>query len=219
MIELELAGEALVPVAGGIVSSQIPDTVRFSLSTSTDGEQFTEVYAADVALGYLDHVFELPEPVPAKFARATFASVNGKAAPAIGELKLIADASTAAFPEPFNLADEKLGWHVINESALELIDAYAPFVHAFLLDSGRPGAKVAELGGTGRVHDWTVSREFVRRSPKPVFLAGGLNPANVKVAIETVAPYGVDLCSGVRTNNKLDRLLVKQFMTQVQAAE
>jgi phosphoribosylanthranilate isomerase len=92
--------------------------------------------------------------------------------------------------------------HVESEEALRLIREYAPLVHAFLLDSGRPAS--AELGGTGRVHDWAVSAEFVRRSPLPVFLAGGLNPENAAQAVTEVKPFGLDLCSGVRTGGKLD---------------
>jgi phosphoribosylanthranilate isomerase len=105
--------------------------------------------------------------------------------------------------------------HVEDETALDLIEQYEPFVHAFLLDSGRPNAAIAELGGTGRAHDWGVSAEFVRRSSKPVFLAGGLNPNNVRDAISTVAPFGVDLCSGVRSNNSLDVRLLQEFTTNV----
>lgn len=77
-----------------------------------------------------------------------------------------------------------------------------PYVHAFLLDSGRPNLPTPEFGGTGRVHDWQISAEFVRRSPHPVFLAGGLTPANVREAIRRVKPFGVDLCSGVRTGGR-----------------
>jgi phosphoribosylanthranilate isomerase len=94
--------------------------------------------------------------------------------------------------------------HVEDERALELASRYAPFVHAFLLDSGRPSAAIAELGGTGRVHDWAISREVVRRSRRPVFLAGGLRASNVRDALTTVAPYGIDVCSGVRTDGALD---------------
>lgn len=86
--------------------------------------------------------------------------------------------------------------HVEGPEALELIPAYAPHVHAFLLDSGRPNAAVAELGGTGRCHDWAVSAEFVRRSALPVFLAGGLHAGNAAEAIATVRPYGLDLVFG-----------------------
>ncbi len=93
--------------------------------------------------------------------------------------------------------------HIENRAALELIPRYAPYVHAFLLDSGRPGAVTPELGGTGRTHDWAISAEFVQRSPLPVFLAGGLDAANVGAAIRTVRPYGLDLCSGVRRDDRL----------------
>ncbi len=102
--------------------------------------------------------------------------------------------------------------HVEDETALDLIDVYSDYVDYFLLDSGRPNAAVAELGGTGRTHNWEISREFVKVSPVPVFLAGGLNAENVRDAISYVQPYGVDLCSSVRTNGKLDRNKLQSFM-------
>ena len=108
--------------------------------------------------------------------------------------------------------------HVEDESALGLIDQYESLVHAFLLDSGRPNAEIAEYGGTGRSHDWVISKKFVQLSPKPVFLAGGLSPGNVGEAIATVAPFGVDLCSGVRTNNQLDETLLQNFLTNVRTS-
>lgn len=92
---------------------------------------------------------------------------------------------------------------------------YEPYVHAFLLDSGRPNASIAELGGTGRAHDWSISAEIVRRSSRPVFLAGGINPGNVRDAISTVAPFGLDVCSGVRRNNCLDPMLLDEFIQNV----
>jgi phosphoribosylanthranilate isomerase len=85
-----------------------------------------------------------------------------------------------------------------------------------LLDSGRPSAPVAELGGTGRTHDWSVSAEIVRRSAVPVFLAGGLGPENVGAAVHAVAPAGVDLCSGIRDlEGRLDLRLLDGFMAAV----
>lgn len=86
-------------------------------------------------------------------------------------------------------------------SVTRALDA-APTVDALLLDSGDPAAR--ELGGTGRVHDWSLSREIVRHSAVPVFLAGGLHAGNVGRAIAEVGPFGIDLCSGVRTNGRLD---------------
>jgi len=109
--------------------------------------------------------------------------------------------------------------HVENESALELIGQYAPHVHAFLLDSGRPSLPTPEYGGTGRTHDWSISAEFVRRSPHPVFLAGGLTPANVGEAIEKIRPFGVDLCSGVRTDGRLDPAKLQAFIDAVRRTD
>jgi len=108
--------------------------------------------------------------------------------------------------------------HVESEEALRLIPFYRDRVHGFLLDSGRPKAAVPELGGTGRTHDWAISAEFVRRSPLPVFLAGGLNPANVAEAIRLVRPYGVDLCSGLRSPLLLDESKLRAFMAAVESA-
>lgn len=108
--------------------------------------------------------------------------------------------------------------HVEDGSALELIPIYAPHVHAFLLDSGRPNAAIPEFGGTGRQHDWSISRAFVRRSPVPVFLAGGLNSTNIAAAIGQVRPFGVDLCSSVRTDNRLDQIKLEAFMAAFMAA-
>lgn len=107
--------------------------------------------------------------------------------------------------------------HVEDAGALDLIGGYEPHVAAFLLDSGRPAA--GELGGTGRVHDWQVSAEFVRRSRRPVFLAGGLNPRNVGEAIAQVRPAGVDLCGGIRIDGALDADLLAAFMGAVRQAD
>ncbi len=88
--------------------------------------------------------------------------------------------------------------HVEGADALEIATAAAEDADAVLLDSGRPNATTPELGGTGRTHDWSVSREIVERLEVPVFLAGGLGPDNVAEAIRAVRPAGVDLCSGLR---------------------
>jgi phosphoribosylanthranilate isomerase len=88
-------------------------------------------------------------------------------------------------------------------------------VDALLLDSGNPSLAVKVLGGTGRVHDWELSREICDRSPVPVFLAGGLNASNAARAIEEVRPFGVDVCSGLRTNGALDPEKVLAFMDAV----
>lgn len=109
--------------------------------------------------------------------------------------------------------------HVEGPEALDLISEYEPHVHAFLLDSGRPNGKVVELGGTGRTHDWGVSAAIVRATEKPVFLAGGLAATNVFEAIRLVRPYGIDLCSGVRTDGRLDPQKLSTFVSAVRQAD
>lgn len=94
--------------------------------------------------------------------------------------------------------------HVEGPASLDEALRVAPHVDALLLDSGRPGAAIPELGGTGRVHDWSVSRAIVERCGKPVWLAGGLRPDNVAEAVAAVGPFGVDVCSGLRTDGRLD---------------
>jgi phosphoribosylanthranilate isomerase len=94
--------------------------------------------------------------------------------------------------------------HVTGPESLAEAIAVAPYVHAILLDSGNPTLPVKELGGTGRVHDWQISRAIREAVSVPVYLAGGLNPDNISAAIEQVGPFGLDICSGVRTNGKLD---------------
>ena len=86
-----------------------------------------------------------------------------------------------------------------------------------MLDSGNPDAAIKELGGTGRTHNWRVSKEIVKKSPVPVFLAGGLKAENVGLAIQEVAPYGLDLCSGVRSNGLLDEDKLNAFFMGVSA--
>ena len=107
--------------------------------------------------------------------------------------------------------------HVADDDALKEALEAVPYVHALLLDSGRPKLAIKELGGTGRVHDWTISRQIVEQSRIPVFLAGGLNPENVAQAVQTVRPFGVDICSGVRTEGKLDPHKLEAFMKALTA--
>lgn len=105
--------------------------------------------------------------------------------------------------------------HVTNEASVDEALSLADEVDALLLDSGNPSLAVKELGGTGRVHNWKWSRKIVAQSPKPVFLAGGLKPENVQEAIDAVQPFGLDLCSGVRSNGQLDPAKLEAFFNQI----
>ena len=101
--------------------------------------------------------------------------------------------------------------HVMDESSIEEALALESQVDALLLDSGNPTLQVKELGGTGRTHNWEISRRLVEAVSIPVFLAGGLKAENVREAIETVQPFGLDLCSGVRTDGHLDPFKLERF--------
>ena len=107
--------------------------------------------------------------------------------------------------------------HVTGPESLDEANIVAPHVDALLLDSGNPKLAIKELGGTGRVHNWDISKAIVDDVDIPVFLAGGLNPQNVIEAIEKVNPYGVDICSGLRVNGKLNEELLATFITNVRS--
>lgn len=106
--------------------------------------------------------------------------------------------------------------HVRGEDDVAEAIAKARLVDVLLLDSGNPAA--GELGGTGRVHDWRLSARIVREAGVPVFLAGGLHPDNVGDAIHAVRPFGVDVCSGLRTDGKLDEAKLGAFVARVREA-
>ncbi len=101
--------------------------------------------------------------------------------------------------------------HVRGEGSIDEALRAAAKVDALLLDSGNPDLAVKELGGTGRVHDWRLSRRIVEQSKVPVYLAGGLNVGNVREAIDMVQPFGVDLCGGVRSAGRLDPRKLEAF--------
>ncbi len=105
--------------------------------------------------------------------------------------------------------------HVVGPESLDEAMIIAPHVDGLLLDSGNPKLAVKELGGTGRVHDWTVSKAIVEECGVPVFLAGGLNPKNVREAIKKVKPFGVDVCSGLRRDGWLEEDLLYKFVNAV----
>ena len=107
--------------------------------------------------------------------------------------------------------------HVTGPEAVDEAIAVAPHVDAILLDSGNQSLAIKELGGTGRTHDWTLSRKIRESIEAPLFLAGGLNPANVATAIREVQPFGIDVCSGLRTNGALDPQKLTAFFTQINA--
>jgi phosphoribosylanthranilate isomerase len=107
--------------------------------------------------------------------------------------------------------------HVRDQSSIEEAITLSPHCDSLLLDSGDTSLAVKELGGTGRVHDWSISRAIVEQAGVPVYLAGGLRPENVREAVERVGPHGVDLCTGVRTDGRLDAEKLRSFFDALPA--
>lgn len=106
--------------------------------------------------------------------------------------------------------------HVIDDNSVKDAIEISKHVDAILLDSGNPNLSVKELGGTGRTHNWELSKEIRKSIPIPLFIAGGLNKDNVRQVIEIVHPFGLDLCSSVRTNGKLDPQKLKDFFEAIE---
>lgn len=101
--------------------------------------------------------------------------------------------------------------HVTGPESIEKAVEVASQVDFILLDSGQLNSQVKQLGGTGKTHDWALSAAIVEKATIPVFLAGGLKPSNILDAVKAVNPYGVDLCSGVRTEGQLDENKLREF--------
>ncbi|CAN5446447.1 phosphoribosylanthranilate isomerase [soil metagenome] len=169
-------------VAAKIVQATPPPIATFMLTSETTVD---EIVAHQQRVGA--NTIQLVDAVPLE----TYAALRAKL-PAIKLVQVI---------------------HVLDERNIdEALLAVQHGADALLLDSGNPTLTIKELGGTGRVHNWQVSRQIVAQSPVPVFLAGGLNLANVREAIDTVQPFGLDICSGVRTNGNLDAPKLDAFM-------
>lgn len=109
--------------------------------------------------------------------------------------------------------------HVTGPESVDEAIEIAPNVDAILLDSGNQSLAIKELGGTGRTHDWNLSRKIRESIDVPLFLAGGLNPQNVASAIRAVRPFGVDVCSGLRTNGNLDEQKVVDFFAAIETLD
>jgi phosphoribosylanthranilate isomerase len=103
--------------------------------------------------------------------------------------------------------------HVNGEESITEAKNAAQFVDALLLDSGNQKLKVKKLGGTGRTHDWTISRKIRDAVSVPVYLAGGINAKNVLVGVKEVDPFGIDLCNGVRENGELNEKRLEEFFS------
>jgi phosphoribosylanthranilate isomerase len=105
--------------------------------------------------------------------------------------------------------------HVINEESIDEAVTIAPYVNGILLDSGNPDLKLKQLGGTGLMHNWDISKIIREKVETPVILAGGLHSINVIEGLKQVQPFGVDVCNGVRTRNELDEEKLSSFFKAI----
>jgi phosphoribosylanthranilate isomerase len=105
--------------------------------------------------------------------------------------------------------------HITGEAPFAEALSVAPQVDALLLDSGNQALAIKELGGTGRTHNWEISRRIRESVDVPIFLAGGIRPDNIRDAVAQVQPFGIDLCSGVRTGGRLDESKLAALFEQI----
>ena len=106
--------------------------------------------------------------------------------------------------------------HVTDGDSVKEAVLVSKYVDTLLLDSGNQKLAIKELGGTGRTHDWNLSRKIRDTVSVPVYLAGGINAKNVLDATRQVEPFGIDLCNGVRENGKLSERLLGEFFSVLQ---
>jgi phosphoribosylanthranilate isomerase len=220
---------------GAALLQRRPGTVRVKICCiATDVEADLAIDAGADALGLVSAMPSGPGPIEEGSIESIIRGVGTRAATVLLTSRQDAASIGAQLdrvhPTVVQLVDELAEWDYValrashpsvvlmqvihvrgNDSVREAI-AVAPFVDAVLLDSGNPTAAVKELGGTGRVHDWSISRAIRDAVRLPVFLAGGLRADNVAEALERVRPFGVDICSGVRTEGRLDRNKLRAFM-------
>lgn len=167
------------------IASAVPPGVATFLLTSARSAQEIMARQRSIGAGTLQLVDSLPADEHRRLREAL---------PGIGLVQVIHVRGPEAIEEALSVEDE---------------------VDALLLDSGNPTLEIKELGGTGRVHNWKISREIVKRCRRPVYLAGGLRPENVEEAVGQVRPFGLDVCSGVRTKGMLDARKLSAFMERV----
>ena len=184
---------ANMPSGPGVISDDLIMTISKIVPPSISTFMLTSETSADQIIEHHRRTLTTTIQIVDKLKQGTYETIR-KALPAIKIVQVI---------------------HVIDERTIDEAVKISAIVDALLLDSGNPNLEIKELGGTGRVHNWTLSKKIVEQSEVPVFLAGGLTAENVRQAIDQVQPFGIDLCSGVRTDKKLDPYKLEKFFERV----
>jgi phosphoribosylanthranilate isomerase len=182
-----------MPSGPGIISDELIYTIAKGVPTNIDTFMLTSETIAEAIIEHHKKTNTSTIQIVDALSEGTYAQIK-KALPSIKIVQVI---------------------HILNEASIEEALRISEQVDALLLDSGNPNLQTKELGGTGRVHNWNLSRKIVEQSKRPVYLAGGINPMNIKQAVEEVQPYGIDLCSGVRTNKLLDPIKLEQLFNAI----
>lgn len=182
-----------MPSGPGVISNDLIKDIAASISNSVSSFLLTSKVSANEIISHHKRVNTTTVQIVDKLREGSYADLRTKLT-GVDIIQVI---------------------HVQDERSIEEAIAVSKYVDYILLDSGNPNLAVKELGGTGKVHNWEISKAIRERVEVPIYLAGGLNSTNVKEAIEFVRPYGVDLCSGVRTSGKLDRVKLVAFFRAI----
>ena len=182
-----------MPSGPGIISDELIYTIAKGVPTNIDTFMLTSETSAEAIIEHHKKTNTSTIQIVDALSEGTYAQIKN-ALPSIKIVQVI---------------------HILNEASIEEALRISEQVDALLLDSGNPNLQTKELGGTGRVHKWNLSSKIVEQSKRPVYLAGGINPMNIKQAVEEVQPYGIDLCSGVRTNKLLDPIKLEQLFNAI----
>lgn len=182
-----------MPSGPGIISDELIYTIAKGVPTNIDTFMLTSETSAEAIIEHHKKTNTSTIQIVDALSEGTYAQIKNTL-PSIKIVQVI---------------------HILNEASIEEALRISEQVDALLLDSGNPNLQTKELGGTGRVHNWNLSRKIVEQSKRPVYLAGGINPMNIKQAVEEVQPYGIDLCSGVRTNKLLDPIKLEQLFNAI----
>lgn len=182
-----------MPSGPGIITDELIFTIAQQVPPPIGTFLLTSETSAEGIIAHHQKVFTNTIQIVDTLQEGTYAQIK-KALPAIKLVQVI---------------------HVLDEYSIDEAIEISGQVDALLLDSGNPNLAVKLLGGTGKVHNWELSRKIVAQSKVPVFLAGGLNPSNVREAIDRVQPFGLDLCSSVRTDKKLDPVKLEAFFKAI----
>ena len=161
-----------------------------------------------VLITYLDHAVEI-----AKFCRdlgARQVQLHGDVQ--VVELKKLKELD----PELTVVKSLIIGLHTM-EVLESMVNHMSDYVDGFITDTYDPHS--GAWGGTGKLHDWRISRKLAQLSNRPVILAGGLTPDNVRDAILEVRPVGLDVHTGVEdASGRKSRDKVEKFVVEAKAA-